>query len=90
MATWFKRRGGHVFDISLHGFPVGMLKTCRRHWTPAIADSIVRLDGIRFDNPQFAFDTEFTREDFTAKLVVGASASSARPSRRFFARAARA
>ena len=28
MATWFKRRGGHVFDISLHGFPVGMVKTC--------------------------------------------------------------
>jgi all-trans-retinol 13,14-reductase len=69
MATWFKRRGGHVFDISLHGFPVGMVKTCRRHWSEAIAASIVRLEGIRFDNPQFAFDTLFTREDFTAKLV---------------------
>ncbi len=22
MATWFKRPGGHIFDISLHGFPV--------------------------------------------------------------------
>ena len=21
LATWFKRRGGHVLDISLHGFP---------------------------------------------------------------------
>ena len=21
MATWFKRPGGHIFDISLHGFP---------------------------------------------------------------------
>ena len=20
MATWFKRKGGHIFDISLHGF----------------------------------------------------------------------
>ncbi|HKX46039.1 MAG TPA: FAD-dependent oxidoreductase [Planctomycetota bacterium] len=69
LATWFKRRGGHVFDISLHGFPVGMLKTCRKYWTPEIAASIVRLDGVRFDNPQFAFETEFTREDFTDKLV---------------------
>jgi hypothetical protein len=69
MATWFKRRGGHVFDISLHGFPVGMIKTCRRHWTPAIAQRIVRLDSIRFDNPQFSFETQFTREDFVEKLV---------------------
>jgi phytoene dehydrogenase-like protein len=69
MATWFKRRGGHVFDISLHGFPVGMRKTCRKYWNRAIADSIVQLDGIRFDNPQFAFETTFTEEDFSAKLV---------------------
>lgn len=69
LATWFKRRGGHTFDISLHGFPVGMKKTCRRYWTQEIADSIVQLDGVRFDNPQFSFDTEFTREDFTEKLV---------------------
>lgn len=69
MATWFKRRGGHVFDISLHGFPIGMVKTCRRHWNTAIADRIVRLDGVRFDNPQFQLDTTFTREDFTSKLV---------------------
>ena len=27
LATWFKRKGGHVFDISLHGFPFGMKKT---------------------------------------------------------------
>ena len=69
MATWFKRRGGHVFDISLHGFPVGMKKTCRKYWNRDIADRIVRLDGVRFENPQFTFDTEFTREDFTTKLV---------------------
>ncbi|QDU84333.1 hypothetical protein Pla163_14400 [Planctomycetes bacterium Pla163] len=69
LATWFKRRGGHVFDISLHGFPIGMKKTCRKYWTQAIADSIVQLDGVRFDNPQFSFDTTFTREDFTDKLV---------------------
>ncbi len=69
MATWFKRRGGHIFDVSLHGFPFGMVKTCRRHWSAAIADSIVRLDSIRFDNPQFALDTIFTRDDFSRKLV---------------------
>ena len=69
LATWFKRSGGHIFDISLHGFPVGMKKTCRKYWSKEIADSIVQLDGVRFDNPQFQFDTEFTREDFTAKLI---------------------
>jgi phytoene dehydrogenase-like protein len=69
LATWFKRRGGHVFDVSLHGFPSGMKKTCRRYWSAEIADAIVRLDGIRFDYPQFAFDTEFTRQDFTRKLT---------------------
>ncbi|MCY2960701.1 MAG: NAD(P)/FAD-dependent oxidoreductase [Planctomycetota bacterium] len=69
LATWFKRRGGHVFDVSLHGFPSGMRKTCRKYWTKEIADSVQQLDGIRFDNPQFAFDTTFTREDFTTKLV---------------------
>jgi len=69
MATWFKRRGGHVFDISLHGFPVGMRKTCRKYWSPAIAGSIVQLESIRFDNPQFTFETDFTEADFTRKLV---------------------
>ena len=69
MATWFKRRGGHIFDVSLHGFPVGMKKTCRKYWNQSIADSIIPLDGVSYDNPQFSFDTEFTREDFTRKLV---------------------
>ncbi len=70
MATWFKRKGGHIFDVSLHGFPVGMIKTCRKYWGQHIADMIVQLDGVRFDNPQFQFDTTFTREDFTDKLVT--------------------
>ncbi len=69
LATWFKRRGGHVFDVSLHGFPFGMVKTCTRHWSREIAGRIVRLDGVRFDNPQFALDTAFTREDFEQQLV---------------------
>jgi phytoene dehydrogenase-like protein len=64
LATWFKRKG-HIFDIALHGFPVGMIKTCRKYWTPGIADMIVQLKGIRFDNPQFSFATTYDREDFT-------------------------
>ena len=69
MATWFKRRGGHIFDISLHGFPVGMIKSCRRYWTEEIADSIVQLKNIRFDNPMFSLTTTFNREDFTRLLT---------------------
>jgi phytoene dehydrogenase-like protein len=69
MATWFKRPGGHIFDVSLHGFPAGMIKSCRRYWTPEIADSIVQLKNIRFDNPMFSLTTTFNREDFTRLLV---------------------
>lgn len=69
MATWFKRRGGHIFDISLHGFPVGMIKSCRRYWTSEIADSIVQLKHVRYDNPMFSLSTSFTREDFTRQLT---------------------
>lgn len=69
MATWFKRKGGHIFDISLHGFPYGMLKSCRKYWTREIADSIVPLKGVRFENPQFSLQTTFTRDDFTNILI---------------------
>ncbi|NOY42948.1 MAG: NAD(P)/FAD-dependent oxidoreductase [Planctomycetes bacterium] len=69
MATWFKRPGGHIFDISLHGFPYGMVKSCRRYWTQEIADSIVQLNHIRFDNPMFSLTTTFNREDFTKLLI---------------------
>src|ERR1041385_563939 len=69
MATWFKRPGGHIFDISLHGFPVGMIKSCRRYWTRAIADSIVQLKNIRFANPMFSLTTSFDREDFIRLLT---------------------
>ena len=69
LATWFKRPRGHVFDISLHGFPAGMIKTCRKYWSREIADAIVRLDSIRFDNPQFSLETTFDREDFTRILT---------------------
>ena len=70
LATWFKRPGGHIFDISLHGFPYGMVKSCRRYWSREIADSIVQLEGVRFDNPMFSLTTTFDRKDFT-KLLTG-------------------
>jgi phytoene dehydrogenase-like protein len=69
MATWFRRPGGHIFDISLHGFPIGMIKSCRRYWTTEIADSIVQLKNIRFDNPMFSLSTTFDRADFSRLLV---------------------
>ncbi len=68
LATWFKRKG-HIFDISLHGFPYGMVKTCRKYWTKEITDSIVQLKNIVFDNPQFSLKTSFDRLDFTGLLT---------------------
>jgi phytoene dehydrogenase-like protein len=69
LATWFRRRGGHVFDVALHGFPVGMIKSCRRYWCDEIAEAIVQLKDIRFDNPMFSLSTTFDRADFTRLLV---------------------
>ncbi|MCZ6671720.1 MAG: FAD-binding protein [Verrucomicrobia bacterium] len=69
LATWFKRPGRHIFDISLHGFPFGMKKSCRKYWTQEIADMIVQLKNVRFINPQFNIWTSFDRVDFTDKLV---------------------
>ncbi len=83
MATWFKRQNGHIFDISLHGFPYGMLKSCRKYWTQEIADSIVPLRGVRFENPQFSLETTFTRDDFT-KLLIEKFGIEAETVKRFF------
>lgn len=69
LATWFKRPGGQIFDISLHGFPVGMIKSCRRYWNAEIAERIVQLKQIRFDNPMFSLTTAYTRDDFTRLLT---------------------
>ena len=69
LATWFLRPGGHTFDVSLHGFPYGMVKSCRRYWNRDIADRIVQLKNIRFDNPQFSLTTTFNRDDFTRLLT---------------------
>lgn len=69
-ATWFYRNDRtQVFDISLHGFPVGMIKTCRKYWSKEIADHIVQLKDVRFVNPQFTIQTDFTKEDYTKILV---------------------
>ncbi|MFP3983961.1 MAG: phytoene desaturase family protein, partial [Desulfurivibrionaceae bacterium] len=64
LATWFKRKN-HIFDVSLHGFPYGMVKTCRKYWNKKIKDSIVQLKNIVFDNPQFSLQTTFDRQDFS-------------------------
>lgn len=70
LATWFYRNGRRdIFDVSLHGFPVGMIKSCRRYWNQEIADRIVQLPAIKFDNPQFSLTTTFDRDDFTRLLI---------------------
>ncbi len=74
-ATWFKRpmsgtgEAQHVFDVSLHGFPVGMIKTCRKYWSKDIADRIHQLKSVRYINPQFEVETDFTKEHFTNVLI---------------------
>lgn len=69
-ATWFFRNDrNHVFDVSLHGFPAGMIKTCRKYWNKDIADSIVQLKDVRFKNPQFTIQTDFTKEHYTQVMV---------------------
>ncbi|MDO9182243.1 MAG: FAD-dependent oxidoreductase [Bacteriovorax sp.] len=69
-ATWFKRlEGEHIFDVSLHGFPVGMIKTCRKYWSREIAERIHQLKSVRYINPQFEVETDFTKEDFIKVLI---------------------
>lgn len=69
-ATWFRRASGdHIFDISLHGFPVGMIKTCRKYWGPEIAGAIKQVSRVRFVNPQYNLETDFTKEHYTELLV---------------------
>ncbi len=68
LAAYFYRRG-HVFDVSLHGFPYGMVKTCRKYWNREIADSIFQLKRIVFDNPQFSLETTYDTEDFKRILT---------------------
>ncbi len=67
LATWFKRKT-HIFDVSLHGFPYGMVKTCKKYWNREIMTAIVQLKDIVFDNPQFSLRTTFDKEDFVSIL----------------------
>ncbi|MGM0680629.1 MAG: phytoene desaturase family protein, partial [Thermodesulfobacteriota bacterium] len=67
LATWLKRKN-QIFDVALHGFPYGMVKTCRKYWNKKIKNSIVQLKNIVFDNPQFSLKTSFDRRDFSAIL----------------------
>lgn len=70
LATWFyRKKKEHVFDISLHGFPFGMKKTCRKYWNKKIADHIVQIKKVKFINPQYEIESSFTREDFTRILI---------------------
>jgi all-trans-retinol 13,14-reductase len=69
LSTWFRRKGGHIFDISLHGFPHGMIKSCRKYWTKDIADRIEPITDIRFHNPQFHLQTSFEIQDFSRILI---------------------
>lgn len=73
LATWFRRKKEdgtvHVFDVSLHGFPYGMIKTCRRYWNKEIADRIEQIHSVKFINPQFEVETTFTKEDYIRVMV---------------------
>jgi phytoene dehydrogenase-like protein len=59
LATWFKRPGRHLFDVSLHGFPAAMMRSCRRYWSDELAQQIVPLRALRFLTPQYDLTTSF-------------------------------
>lgn len=79
LATWFRRKiwddkkenivGHHWFDVSLHGFPYGMIKACRKYWSKNIADQIIKLPVVKYINPQFSLETDFSKTDFMRILV---------------------
>ena len=46
-----------------------MIKSCRRYWCQEVADHIVPLEGMRFDNPMFSLTTTYDRKDFTRLLI---------------------
>ncbi len=68
LATYFKRKG-HVFDIALHGFPIGMKKSLRKYWGRDFASRVIQVKSIRFDNPQYSLESTFDTADFSAKLT---------------------
>ena len=68
LATYFRRKG-HIFDVALHGFPVGMKKSLRRYWGKDFSDRVSQVRSIRFCNPQYKLESTFDTQDFTAKLT---------------------
>ncbi len=68
LASWFKRKN-HIFDISLHGFPESIKSTFKIAWSKELSNSVIRVNKIRFDNPQFALDTNYDKEDFQKILA---------------------
>ena len=68
LATYFRRKG-HIFDVALHGFPVGMRKSLRRYWGRDFSDRVTQVRSIRFRNPQYNLESSFDTRDFTAKLT---------------------
>ncbi len=69
LATFFRRPGGIIFDVSLHGFPAAMKKSCRRYWGADVAARIVPVEAIAFDNPQFRLISRFHRQDVRRILL---------------------
>ncbi|MFA6815373.1 MAG: FAD-dependent oxidoreductase [Lentisphaeria bacterium] len=67
LATYFKRKD-HIFDVALHGFPVGMKKSLRKYWGQDFADRVVQVKSIHFDNPQYSLESTFDTRDFSAKM----------------------
>ncbi|MBQ7649870.1 MAG: NAD(P)/FAD-dependent oxidoreductase [Victivallales bacterium] len=68
LATYFRRKG-HIFDVALHGFPIGMKKSLRKYWGREFADRVIQVKSIRFDNPQYSLESTFDTADFSAKLT---------------------
>jgi phytoene dehydrogenase-like protein len=70
LATWFRRKQGqHIFDVSLHGFPFGMKKNFHKYWSKEIAACVHPLKSVRFKNPQFDIETDFTKENYMHHLI---------------------
>jgi len=68
LATFFRRKG-HIFDVALHGFPVGMKKSLRKYWGADFASRVVQVKSIRFNNPQYSLESTFDKVDFSRKMT---------------------
>ena len=71
MATWFRRPGGHIFDISLHGFPAWH----DQELPPLLEPGDRGLHRARYGTcgsitPCFRLTTTYDRDDFTRILTA--------------------